>query len=62
MKKNIIRIIFFIIALGLFVTTIVLTNDTIKNKIETGKIVPVTIVMSMLLVSVILLLIKKNKL
>jgi len=54
-KNKIIRIFFTIISLGLFITTIILTNDTVKEKIDTEKLLPIFVIASMILVCVILI-------
>ena len=40
-KNDVIKIIFLIISLGLFISMIVITNDNIKDKIDTSKLVPI---------------------
>ena len=55
MKNNIIRIIFLMMSLGLFIAMIIFTNDNIKGEIETSKLIPLIAVLSIALVSVVLL-------
>ncbi|MDP4177781.1 MAG: hypothetical protein Q8900_05490 [Bacillota bacterium] len=60
MKGNIIKIIFLIISLGLFITIIIVTNDNIKNKIGISKLVPMIGVLSIGLIAVLLVWIRKK--
>lgn len=62
MKNNIIRIIFLIMSLGLFIAMIIFTNDNIKEKIETSRLIPMIGIVSIMLVSIILLWKRINKL
>ena len=43
MGEKVIKIIFLLIAICLFVTVIVLTNDKFKMVCNTGKIIPIII-------------------
>ena len=61
MKNNIIKIIFLIISLGLFIAMIVITNDNIKDKIDTSKIAPIIGVLSIALIVVLLVWIRIKK-
>jgi len=60
-KDNVIKIIFLIISLGLFIAMIVITNDNIKDKIDTSKLVPITAVLSIALIAVLLVWIRIKK-
>lgn len=60
-KSNILKIIFLIISLGLFIAMIVITNDNIKDKIDTSKLVPIICVLSIALIVVVLVWIRIKK-
>lgn len=60
-KDNILKIIFFIMSLGLFISMIVITNDNIKDKIDTSKLVPITGVLSIALIVVLLVWLRIKK-
>ena len=59
MKKKLINWSQVIISLGLFILTIVLTNDEVKEKIQNDKITPAIPVILMMLIVVVL--IRRNK-
>ncbi|MDD7793893.1 hypothetical protein [Clostridium sp. 'White wine YQ'] len=61
MKDNVIKIIFLIISLGLFIAMIVITNDNIKDKVDTSKLVPIIAVLSIALIAVLLIRIRIKK-
>lgn len=61
MKNNVIKITFLIISLGLFIAIIVITNDNIKDKIDTSKLVPMIGVLSIALIAVLLVWIRIKK-
>lgn len=61
MKNNIVRIIFLVLSLAVFVSMIVFTNDNIKEKIETSKILPLIAVVSIMIVLIVLLWQRKIK-
>lgn len=61
MKKNIIRIIFLIVSLGLFDSMIVLTNDNIKERFVVTKVLPTIAVISIMLTLLVLLWQRKIK-
>jgi len=60
MKNNVIKIIFTIITLGLFITTIILTNDSVKGKLDTGKLLPIILITLLILICLILMWGKKS--
>ena len=60
MKNNVIKIIFEIITLGLFITTIILTNDSVKGKLDTGKLLPIILITLLILICLILMWGKKS--
>ncbi|WP_238882725.1 hypothetical protein [Clostridium sp. YIM B02551] len=59
--KNMCKIIFVIISLGLFIGMIVITNDNIKDKIDTSKLVPMMSVLSIALIVVLLIRLRIKK-
>ena len=61
-KNNTIGIVFLVISLCLFISVIILTNDNIKEKIEVSKLIPIVVVVSIMLVLVILLWKRRNRL
>lgn len=61
MKDNVIKIIFAIISFGLFIAMIVITNDNIKDKIDTNKLVPLIGVISIASIAVLLAWIRIKK-
>lgn len=62
MGEKVIKIIFLLIAICLFVTVIVLTNDKFKMVCNTGKIIPIIIIiLSFVLIGIILIFLKRNK-
>ena len=60
MKNNVIKIIFTIITLGLFITTIILTNDSVKENLDTGKLLPIVVITLLILICIILMWGKKS--
>lgn len=61
MGEKVIKIIFLLIVICLFVTVIVLTNDKFKMVCNTGKIIPIIIILSFVLIGIILIFLKRNK-
>ena len=61
MKDRVIKIIFFMISLGLFIAMIVITNDNIKDKIHTSILVPMIGVFSIALIALLLVWIRIKK-
>ena len=61
MGEKVIKIIFLLIAICLFVTVIVLTNDKFKMVCNTGKIIPIIIILLFVLIGIILIFLKRNK-
>jgi len=61
LKDNVIKIIFAIISFGLFIAMIVITNDNIKDKIDTNKLVPLIGVISIASIAVLLAWIRIKK-
>lgn len=61
MKDSVIKKIFLIISLGLFIAMIVVTNDNIKNKMGTSKLIPMISVLSIALIAVLLVWIRIKK-
>jgi len=49
-------------SLGLLIAMIIFTNDNIKEKIDTSKIIPLIAIGSIILIPVLLLWKRKNKL
>ncbi|WP_017415859.1 hypothetical protein [Clostridium tunisiense] len=60
MKDNIIKVIFLIISLGLLIAMIVITSDNIKDKINTSKLIPMIGVLSIMLIVVLLVWIRRK--
>lgn len=61
MGEKVIKIIFLLIAICLFVIVIVLTNDKFKMVCNTGKIIPIIIILLFVLIGIILIFLKRNK-
>lgn len=61
MKDSVIKIIFLIISLGLFIAMIVITNDNIKDKIDTSRLIPIIGVLSIALIAGLLVWIRIKK-
>lgn len=60
MKYKLIRIVFLIVLIMLFVATIILTNDSIREKINSGNVLSIVAIAAMIFVSVILIFLKNK--
>lgn len=60
MKLKMQRIVLLIIALGLFITTVILTSDTVKEKLDTRNILPLVMLAFLLVICSVLFLAKEK--
>lgn len=62
MGEKVLKFFFLLIAIVLFITVIVLTNDKFKVMYNTEKVIPIIVmVLFIMLIGVILIYLKRNK-
>jgi len=60
MKNKILNIIFILLSLLMFVAIIILTNDNVKQRISTDKIVPFCVIAEMVIIAIAIVLARKK--